>query len=167
MKVPWLIYSRAHTLFDCDILLFDCLTGFRTSIIWHCFWYHTTILGHNCSCFAKLSPLPKYRQLRVAVTSVQPFDEDHDADDDVTSPSSSSSSSPHKHNHNITEHGHSTLFVLTDVATVSMLTNLYKVSDEWRMDEWVDKLTNKWMYEWKNNPNHWLLATRLTNLLTT
>ena len=82
--------------------------------------------GRNCSCFAKLSPLPKYRQLRVVVTSVQSIDEDND--DDHSTSSSSSSSSSHRHNHNVTEHGHSTLFVLTDVATVSMLTDLYKVS---------------------------------------
>jgi hypothetical protein len=81
--------------------------------------------GRNCSCFAKLSPLPKYRQLRVAVTSFVPLAADTDMDGALTT--GHRRSDPAYRTINTTSHGHSTLFVLTDVATVPLLLELYSI----------------------------------------
>ena len=70
------------------------------------------LLTHpHCDSFLlQLSPLPKYTQLRVSVNSYLP----------ATGHIGSGIN-------NITDHGHSSLFVLTDVATVSMLSTLYNM----------------------------------------
>ena len=81
--------------------------------------------GRNCSCFAKLSPLPKYRQLRVAVTSFIPSVDDADMDGALST--GHRRADPAYRTHNTTSHGHSTLFVLTDVATVPLLLDLYRI----------------------------------------
>lgn len=103
---------------------------------------HKTCRGNeanNCTCLAKLSPLPKYTYLQVNVSAIFEETDDFYAAEDALGSGG--------------QIGSSELFTLTDVATASFLSDLYNIPKGISVQHGSNQSVAEWYGEFYSNPD--------------